>query len=179
MAELNLKYYNNVDSYSDGDVEVDILNFVKEGLNVTQIPKNKRNYACAYHLSAWRENIINWYPLKKTDRVLEIGAGCGAVTGALCRNAGSVVSVELSKRRAEINYERHKDYDNLEIMVGKDGIYTISRRSSTHLLHQRIPGKQFNIHQIGKAHTADAADQPSILLRAASPRAAAIASASA
>lgn len=118
MAELNLKYYNNVDSYSDGDVEVDILNFVKEGLNVTQIPKNKRNYACAYHLSAWRENIINWYPLKKTDRVLEIGAGCGAVTGALCRNAGSVVSVELSKRRAEINYERHKDYDNLEIMVG-------------------------------------------------------------
>ncbi|MBQ2801105.1 MAG: class I SAM-dependent methyltransferase [Lachnospiraceae bacterium] len=118
MAELNLKYYNNVDSYSDGDVEVDILNFVKEGLNVTQIPKNKRNYACAYHLSAWRENIINWYPLKKTDRVLEIGAGCGAVTGALCRNAGSVVSVELSKHRAEINYERHKDYDNLEIMVG-------------------------------------------------------------
>lgn len=118
MAELNLKYYNNVDSYSDGDVEVDILNFVKEGLNVIQIPKNKRSYACAYHLSAWRENIINWYPLKKTDRVLEIGAGCGAVTGALCRNAGSVVSVELSKRRAEINYERHKDYDNLEIMVG-------------------------------------------------------------
>lgn len=118
MAELNLKYYNNVDSYSDGDVEVDILNFVKEGLDVTQIPKNKRSYACAYHLSAWRENIINWYPLKKTDRVLEIGAGCGAVTGALCRNAGNVVSVELSKRRAEINYERHKDYSNLEIMVG-------------------------------------------------------------
>ncbi len=118
MAELNLKYYNNVDSYSDGDVELDLLEFVKEGLDVTQIPKNKRSYACAYHLSAWRENIINWYPLKKTDRVLEIGAGCGAVTGALCRNAGSVVSVELSKRRAEINYERHKNYDNLEIMVG-------------------------------------------------------------
>lgn len=118
MAELNLKYYNNVDSYSDGDVEIDLLEFVKKGLNVTQIPKNKRSYACAYHLSTWRENIINWYPLKKTDRVLEIGAGCGAVTGALCRNAGSVVSVDLSKRRAEINYERHKDYDNLEIMVG-------------------------------------------------------------
>lgn len=118
MAELNLKYYNNVDSYSDGDVEIELLEFVKEGLDVTQIPKNKRSYACAYHLSAWRENIINWYPLKKTDRVLEIGAGCGAVTGALCRNAGSVVSVDLSKRRAEINYERHKNYNNLEIMVG-------------------------------------------------------------
>lgn len=118
MAELNFKYYNNVDSYSDGDVENDILDFVKEGLDVTAIPKHKRSYACAYHLSAMRENIINWYPLKKTDKVLEIGAGCGAITGALCRSAGSVVSVELSKRRAEINYERHKDCDNLEIMVG-------------------------------------------------------------
>lgn len=118
MAELNLKYYNNVDSYSDGDVEIDLLNFAKDGLDVTQIPKNQRSYACAYHLSAMRENIINWYPLKKTDKVLEIGAGCGGITGALCREAGSVVSVELSKRRAEINYERHKDCDNLEIMVG-------------------------------------------------------------
>lgn len=118
MAELNFKYYNNVDSYSDGDVENDILDFVKEGLDVTTIPKHKRSYACAYHLSAMRENIINWYPLKKTDKVLEIGAGCGAITGALCRSAGNVVSVELSKRRAEINYERHKDCDNLEIMVG-------------------------------------------------------------
>lgn len=118
MAELNLSYYNNVDGYSDGDVEIDILNFVKEGLDVTQIPKNRRSYAAAYHLSSLRENIINWYPFKKTDRVLEIGAGCGAITGALCQNAGSVVSVELSKRRAEINYERNKGYDNLEIVVG-------------------------------------------------------------
>ena len=118
MAELNLKYYNNIDSYSDGDVEIDLLNFAKEGLDVTQIPVDQRSYACAYHLSAMRENIINWYPLKKTDKVLEIGAGCGGITGALCREAGSVVSVELSKRRAEINYERHKDCDNLEIMVG-------------------------------------------------------------
>lgn len=118
MAEFNLKYYNNTDTYSDGDVENDILEFVREGLDITQIPKDRRNYACAYHLSAMRENIINWYPLKKTDRVLEIGAGCGAITGALCRNAGSVVSVELSKRRATINYERHKELDNLEIMVG-------------------------------------------------------------
>ena len=118
MAELNLKYYNNVDGYSDGDVEIDIMEFVKEGIDVTEIPEDRRSYAAAYHLSVLRENIINWYPLKKTDRVLEIGAGCGAITGALCRNAGSVVSAELSKRRAEINYERHKDCDNLEIVVG-------------------------------------------------------------
>lgn len=118
MAELNLKYYNNVDNYSDGDVEIDLLEFAKEGLDVTEIPKERRSYACAYHLSAMRENIINWYPIKNTDRVLEIGAGCGGVTGALCRAAKSVVSVELSKRRAEINYERHKDCENLEILVG-------------------------------------------------------------
>lgn len=118
MAELNLKYYNQVDCYSDGDVEEDILEFVQNGWSLTDIPKNRRSYACAYHMAAMRENIINWYPIKKTDKVLEIGSGCGGVTGALCEMAGSVTSIELSKRRATINYERHKNWDNLEILVG-------------------------------------------------------------
>jgi len=48
---------------------------------------------------------------------LEIGAGCGAITGALCDSLEKVVAVELSKRRATINYERHKNRDNLEIIV--------------------------------------------------------------
>lgn len=118
MADLNLKYYTQIDHYSDGDVEEDILEFVQNGWSLTDIPKDRRSYACAYHLAQMRENIITWYPMKKTDKVLEIGSGCGGVTGALCEMAGSVTSVELSKRRATINYERHKSYDNLEILVG-------------------------------------------------------------
>ena len=71
-----------------------------------------------YHFSDLRENILNWYPLKKTDSVLEIGAGCGAITGMLCQKAGKVTSVELSRRRAEINFARNSEKENLTIMVG-------------------------------------------------------------
>lgn len=56
--------------------------------------------------------------LKKDASVLEIGAGCGAVSGVLCRNAKHVTSVDLSKRRSLINANRNKEYDNLTIMVG-------------------------------------------------------------
>jgi len=47
-----------------------------------------------------------------------IGGGCGAITGALCRSLAQVKVVELSKRRSSINYERHKAFANLEIVVG-------------------------------------------------------------
>lgn len=115
MAELNLKYYNNTDIYSDGDIENDILDIVK---GVKDISDFYDEYAVIYHLSPVRENIVNWYPFKKDGNCLEIGAGCGAITGALCRKNGNVVSVDISKRRSEINYERHKDYENLEIIAG-------------------------------------------------------------
>ena len=39
-----------------------------------------------YHFSPVRQNILGWYPFKKDASVLEIGAGCGAISGVLCRN---------------------------------------------------------------------------------------------
>ena len=115
MAELDLKYYNGVDEYSDGDIEEDIFDIVKNG---GMMSEEEKRYAVLYHLSPIRENILNWYPFRAHSRVLEIGAGCGAITGLLCRKAETVVSVELSKRRASINFSRHKDYNNLHIYVG-------------------------------------------------------------
>ncbi|MCR5701459.1 MAG: glycosyltransferase [Lachnospiraceae bacterium] len=117
MAKLDLRFYNNIDEYSDGDIENDILDIVKSGEDVFD-SEQELPYPIIYHLSHLRENILNWYPFKKNASVLEIGSGCGAITGALCKKCTSVVSVELSKRRATINYERHKNYDNLQIMVG-------------------------------------------------------------
>ena len=52
------------------------------------------------------------------DKVLEVGSGCGAITGALARKAGSVTCVDLSKKRSMINAYRHSDYDNITIHVG-------------------------------------------------------------
>lgn len=121
MAELNLKYYTNQDFYSDGDIENEILDFVKSGKNLEDIPKEDINYHLIYHLSEIRKNILNWYPFEESANILEIGSGCGAITGLLCEKAHTVYSVELSKRRATINYERNKKYQNLNLYVGNIG----------------------------------------------------------
>ena len=118
MAELNLDYYTAKDHYSDGDIEETLLKMAQEGKSFEDLPEEEVSFPMVYHFSGLRENILSWYPLKKADSVLEIGAGCGAITGMLCRKAGHVTSVELSKRRADINYARNRDKENLTIMVG-------------------------------------------------------------
>lgn len=116
MAIFNTDFYYGDDKYSDGSIEDEIFDIVKTGKRLEEL--EEVNYPILYHLSNVRENILNWFPFEETAHVLEIGAGCGAITGALCRKTEKVVSVELSKRRASINYERHKQIDNLEIRVG-------------------------------------------------------------
>ena len=95
-----------------------MLQMARNGISYEELPKDQVEFPVIYHFSDIRTNILCWYPIKKTDSVLEIGAGCGAITGMLCEKAGNVTAVELSKRRAEINYERNKQRDNLTIMVG-------------------------------------------------------------
>ena len=47
-------------------------------------------------------------PITKEDRVLEIGAGCGAITGTLAAKAGSVDCIELSRSRSLVNATRQR-----------------------------------------------------------------------
>lgn len=116
-AKINLDYYTGADYYSDGDIEDELLHIVQNNTDYTEVLKHDERWPILYHLSPIRQNIINWYPFKDNSNCLEIGGGCGAITGALCQNLQKVTVVELAKRRATINYERHKDFDNLEIIV--------------------------------------------------------------
>ena len=116
-ATINLDFYTGTDHYSDGDIEDELLKIVKENDDFSEILANDDRWPILYHLSPIRQNIINWYPFKENTSCLEIGGGCGAITGALCNSVKEVKVVELSKRRATINYERHKNYDNLEIII--------------------------------------------------------------
>lgn len=118
MAIINFDFYCGEDKYSDGAVEDYLSYLVENHIDINTLPKSEKSYPVFYHLSHLRENIINWYPIERHHSVLEIGAGCGAITRALCRKAAKVVSVDLSKRRAEINYQRNHDLDNLTIYVG-------------------------------------------------------------
>lgn len=121
MAKLVMDYYEGADLYSDGAVEARIYEAVinkRELLDMCEYVDEADYYAFLYHLSPIRENILNWYPFSQNCKILEVGSGCGAITGLLCKKAAHVTSIELSKARADINYERHKDVDNLEIIVG-------------------------------------------------------------
>lgn len=115
---MNYDYYKGEDLYSDGDVEDVILNMVKEGNGYQYTDERFNNWAILYHLSRQRENIAEPMLISDKDEVLEIGAGMGAITGALAKKAAKVDCIELSKRRSLVNAYRHMDLDNIEIFVG-------------------------------------------------------------
>lgn len=112
MATINYDYYDEKDIYNDGNIETYLLNYYKHN-------KEKKYYKeeMFYTTTQIRENILNWYPFSKKGTVLEIGAGVGTITEMLCDKCEKVVSIEASKRRAEILYERCKTKDNLEVYV--------------------------------------------------------------
>ena len=119
MAVLDTRFYRGTDLYSDGDeAENRILEIVTAGKKLSDLETGEVSWPTLYHLSPVRENICNWYPFRKEGRILEIGAGCGAITGALCRSGAEVCAVDLSLRRSTINYERHKEYEKLHLYVG-------------------------------------------------------------
>ena len=117
---MNYNYYSGEDFYSEGASEDMLLDFAMKysEADFDHIIQNTRSWSVMYHFSHIRENICSWLPIKKSDTVLEIGAGCGAVTGCLANLAGKVTCIDLSKKRSLINANRHRDMDNIEIVVG-------------------------------------------------------------
>lgn len=113
-------HYPGEDLYCDGTIEDEILRIVRENdaSEYGRIIEEEKNWPIFYHLSHLRENIVNWIPLQKTDKVLEVGSGCGAITGALAAKAESVTCVELSKKRSLINAYRHPECGNVTIKLG-------------------------------------------------------------
>lgn len=114
---LDLKQYSGQDQYSDGDVEDELLQIVKDNKDYDEILSKCDDFAIYYHLAKEREFIVEVMDISKQDDVLEIGAGCGAITGALADKAKHVSCIDLSKRRSLINAYRHKDYRNISIQV--------------------------------------------------------------
>ncbi|MDD6491506.1 MAG: methyltransferase domain-containing protein [Firmicutes bacterium] len=117
---LNYQYYPGEDLYSDGNIEDEILEIVKNVSRVEypKIIEERKSWPILYHLSPLRGNIVDWLPIKPGDKVLEIGSGCGAITEKLSQKAKSVICVDLSAKRSHINAYRNQDRDNIEIHVG-------------------------------------------------------------
>ena len=117
---LDYSKYPGEDFYCDGDVEDELLAIVRD-MSPVEYEREigaRQKWPILYHLSPIRENIVDWIPMNGTEKVLEVGSGCGAITGALARKAGSVTCVDLSKKRSMINAYRHSECDNVTIHVG-------------------------------------------------------------
>lgn len=122
IGKITLDYskYPGEDFYCDGAVEDELLKIVEEysSAEYSRIIEERKSWPILYHLSSLRENTVEWIPMSKNSRVLEVGSGCGAITGVLSRKSGSVTCVELSKKRSLINAHRNSECENVTIHVG-------------------------------------------------------------
>jgi len=71
-----------------------------------------------YHLDPGRAHVLRPLRLEPSWAVLEIGAGCGAITRFLGESCGPVDAVEPTKQRAICARQRTRDLPNVEVFVG-------------------------------------------------------------
>ena len=107
-----------VDVYSDGDIEDEILAYFGSGRDPESVLAGDVRWPVLYHLTPVRRNLLEWYEFPPAASLLEVGAGCGSLTGLFCERVRKVTAVELSLRRATIIATRHRAFRNLEVHVG-------------------------------------------------------------
>ena len=107
-------------SYSDGqEVEERLLLSLRQCRDVSAASEDLRSHITdwpsEYHFSPVRHNLLRPFSFRPTDRVLELGCGCGALTRYLGESGATVVALEGSLQRATIAAERCRDLPNVRI----------------------------------------------------------------
>lgn len=111
-------------TYSDGDEnERRLLEVTKSARDLSslslELHQNDQSWIDRYHFSMHRGSIVRCLPLSRPTRVLEIGAGCGAVTRALAEKFTQVDAIEGSLNRARICSSRCRDLENVRVFVSE------------------------------------------------------------
>ena len=126
-VKLDFSACDEKDFYSDGSIEDEMLSHVRAG-NTENFLRNDYRFPVLCHLSPLRNFLLEWLPIGKDDSVLEIGCGCGALTGTLLNTGAHVEAVEISARRAQICAFRNRDKKNLTIRVGNLNSMTFDKK---------------------------------------------------
>ena len=108
-------------AYSDGDeVEQRLLNLIGQASDLSVLSDELRQHCTdwpsSYHLSGARANLLRPLEAHLKGDILEIGAGCGAITRFLGECGGNVLAVEGSPRRAQIARSRSRDLTNVTVV---------------------------------------------------------------
>jgi len=109
-------------AYSDGDdSETRLAESIAQVSDVSVLSAELRSHCVdwpsLYHLTPTRSNILRPFADTLRGRVLEIGAGCGAITRFLGENGGEILSLEGSYRRAAIAASRTRDLSNVNVLA--------------------------------------------------------------
>lgn len=120
MKNFDSKTKENKFLYQDGG-EIKLKEIFEDPLfdENTSWRKYTNNWALLYHLSPERKNLLRWIDLdNKNLKILELGAGCGAITSYLTSlsQKPQIVAVEGSLARSELIKLRCKNADNLKIV---------------------------------------------------------------
>lgn len=70
-----------------------------------------------YHFSRKRHLVLRPFDIKKGDRVLELGSGCGSITRYLAEIGAEVTAVEGEKARASVAAKRCQGFSNVRFIV--------------------------------------------------------------
>ncbi len=76
------------------------------------------------------QRMIRLADIRKDDTILEIGAGKGHLTEALCKRAGKVCSVEIDGMLMERAKKRLLKYDNVELVLGDFMKYRLPQKGA-------------------------------------------------
>ena len=114
---------NSTVSYTDGRTpERRILQAMRSADDVRadsdELMSLVHDWPSYYHLGVGRSAILRPLELPADARVLEIGAGCGAITRYLGEQCAQVEALEGTPVRAEIADERCRGLDNVSIQAG-------------------------------------------------------------
>lgn len=117
--------------YSDGS-EAYLLRFFEENaVNEYELFPKDAPWAVRYHLSPRRKTLLSWLDFGPGGRILELGAGCGALTAHLASLPHRVTAVEGAAERAAVIRARLRRADNLEIVTANavglpyDGVFDV------------------------------------------------------
>ena len=121
MATLDVSAVDDQEKYSDGPSEQKLLELFNErdvDSRIAELLGEDVEWELLYHLSPRRRRLLDWYPFKTDARLLEVGAGCGALTGLFAERVAHVTAVELTKQRAELVTLRHRERKNVDVFAG-------------------------------------------------------------
>jgi 2-polyprenyl-3-methyl-5-hydroxy-6-metoxy-1,4-benzoquinol methylase len=120
-------------AYSDGDqVERRIEQIVTTAKDLSVFSSELRSqctdWPSSYHLSGVRANILRPFESELEGDILEIGAGCGAITRYLGECGANVLALEGSLRRAAIARSRTHDQSNVAVVAERFDQFRIERK---------------------------------------------------